>query len=112
MTTSVSELSPSDLVARAISEAQKAAKAHHDTNPHWYPCGFAWVNIKPARGKVVAHLKSIGLGRTDDYYGGYSIWNPSGHHSQHMYTLEAGARAFAEVLRAAGIKANVHTRLD
>lgn len=112
MNATMSELSVSELVELAIKEAQKAANAHHALNPHWYPCGFAWVNIKPARGKVVAHLKSLGLGRTDDYYGGYTVWNPSGHSSQHMYTLEAGARAFADVLKSAGVKAYVSTRMD
>lgn len=107
-----SETELNALIERALEAARDAAKAYDATNPGWYPCGFAWVNIKPARGKLVTLLKNMKIGRTDDYYGGYSIWNPSGHHTQHMYTLEAGARAFAEVLRAAGIKANVHTRLD
>ena len=37
-------------------------------------CGFAWINIKPARGKFVTWLKKAGIGRTDSYYGGYTVW--------------------------------------
>ncbi len=100
------------IVNEAFVAAISASAAHDATNPGWYPCGFAWVNIKPARGKLVNYLKKIGVGRTDDYYGGYTIWSPSGHNSQQMYTLEAGATAFADVLRRYGIRANVSTRMD
>ena len=37
-------------------------------------CGFAWINIKPARGKFVTWLKGADIGRKDNYYGGYTIW--------------------------------------
>lgn len=100
------------IIQQAFDAAVAAANAHDATNPGWYPCGFAWVNIKPARGKIVNFLKKAKIGRTDDYYGGYTIWNPSGHNSQHMYTLEAGAKAYADVLRKYGINANVSTRMD
>ena len=33
-------------------------------------CGFAWVNIKPARGGFVKFLKDNKIGRKDSYYGG------------------------------------------
>src|SRR3990172_12033858 len=36
-------------------------------------CGFAWVTITPARGKMVQYLKSINEGGKG-YYGGYQIW--------------------------------------
>lgn len=107
-----SETELNALIERALEAARDAAKAHDATNPGWYPCGFAWVNIKPARGKLITLLKNMKIGRTDAYYGGYSIWNPSGHNSQHMYTLEAGAKAFAKVLNDAGFKVSVCTRMD
>ena len=100
------------LIDNAFAAARDAASAHHATNPHWYPCGFAWVNIKPARGKLINTLKKLKIGRTDDYYGGYTIWNPSGHSTQHMYTLVAGAKAFAKVLKDAGFKVSVSSRMD
>ena len=32
-------------------------------------CGFAWINIKPARGGFVKFLKDNKIGRKDSYYG-------------------------------------------
>ena len=57
--------------------AQLAGKAKvielEDAGTHWYPCGFASVNIKPARGKFVAFCKQHGIGRPNSYHGGYDI---------------------------------------
>ena len=36
-------------------------------------CGFAWVNISPARGKFVNYLKKLGKGHKS-YYGGWDYW--------------------------------------
>ena len=59
------------------------------------PCGFAWINIKPARGKFVKFLKDNNIGRKDSYYGGYTIW-VSGF-GQSLDRKSAYARAFAGV---------------
>jgi hypothetical protein len=76
-------------------------------------CGFAWVNIKPARGKFVTWLKSQGIGRTDTYYGGYTIWSPGGDRGSQSYERKmAAAAAFAKVLRSYGIEAHASGRLD
>lgn len=97
----------------AHSEAMVAAQRHIDANPTvWFPCGFAWVNIKPARGPFVNFLKEMKVGRTDDYYGGYTIWNPSDNSTQWMDAKEVGARAFAAVLKRYGINCTVDTRMD
>ena len=83
------------------------------TNPdRWFPCGFAWVRIRPARGAFVNFLKKIEAGRTDDYSGGYVIYNPSGNSTQWMDAKYDGACAFAAVLREYGIKANAEQRMD
>ena len=101
------------LVQKAQEEAQKATAEYIDANSiSEYPCGFAWVNIKPARGPLIELMKRMGLGRRDEYAGGWTIWNPSGHLTQNMYVKEAGAMAFAKVLRDAGYKASAHTRMD
>lgn len=73
-------------------------------------CGFAWVNIRPARGSLVAHLKAVGVGRTDSYYGGYTVW-VSGY-GQSLARKMAYARAFAGILREAGLDARAHSRMD
>tara|TARA_R110000868_G_scaffold23753_2_gene95035 strand:- start:1216 stop:1593 length:378 start_codon:yes stop_codon:yes gene_type:complete len=73
-------------------------------------CGFAWINIKPARGKFVNYLKSIKAGRTDSYYGGYTVW--VGEFNQSMQRKEAYAHAFSRVLSANGITAYPMSRMD
>ncbi len=78
----------------------------------WYPCGFSWVNIKPARGRFVAMLKDQKLGRLDTFEGGYVIYNPSNISTQWMDAKMAGSRAFANVLVEAGISARAVARID
>ena len=74
------------------------------------PCGFAWINIKPARGKFVKYLKDNNIGRKDSYYGGWTIW-VSGF-GQSVDRKSAYARAFAKVLGDNGITAYNMSRLD
>ena len=73
-------------------------------------CGFAWINIKPARGKFVKYLKDNDIGRKDSYYGGYTIW-VSGF-GQSMTRKENYARAFVKVLEENGLKAYAMGRMD
>jgi hypothetical protein len=76
------------------------------------PCGFAWVNIRPARGQFVKVLKEMKLGRADDYYGGYTFWNPSGNSCQNMDAKEAGARVFVAELNKYGVNISTRTQID
>ena len=73
-------------------------------------CGFAWVNIKPARGKFVKFLKDNKIGRKDSYYGGYTVW--VSHFGQSLARKESYARAFANHLNENGIKAYSMSRMD
>ena len=73
-------------------------------------CGFAWVNIKPARGKFITWLKSMGIGRKDSYYGGWTVWVSD--FGQSIARKENYARAFAKVLGDYGITAYNMSRLD
>ena len=73
-------------------------------------CGFAWINIKPARGAFVKYLKQNGIGRKDSYYGGYTIW-VSGF-GQSLARKENYARAFTEVLRKNGLTEYNMSRMD
>jgi len=100
-------------------EAQKAAadatQKHIEKNSGtWYPCGFAWVKIKPSRGRFVQMCKDKKLGNTDDYQGGFLIYNPSGNSTQWMDAKEIGAYAFCEVLKKYYPDANIYvrTRID
>jgi len=72
-------------------------------------CGFAWINISPARGAFVIYLKSIKAG-SKGYYGGYEIWVRE--FGQSVDRKSAFAGAFAEVLRKYGINASAGSRLD
>ena len=73
-------------------------------------CGFAWVNIKPNRGKFVKFLKDNNIGRKDNYYGGYTVW--VGEFGQSMARKENYARAFTKVLSDNGITAYNMSRMD
>jgi hypothetical protein len=72
-------------------------------------CGFAWVNISPARGAFVNWLKAQGIG-SKGYYGGYEIWVRE--FGQSVDRKYAFAQAFAEVLGKYGIEASAGSRLD
>ena len=72
-------------------------------------CGFAWVNISPARGAFVTYLKSINEGHKA-YYGGYEFFVHE--FGQSVDRKSAFAGAFAEVLRKYGINASAGSRLD
>ena len=72
-------------------------------------CGFAWVNISPARGAFVTYLKSINVG-SKGYYGGFEIWVRE--FGQSITRKEAFAGAFAQVLNSYGINASAGSRLD
>jgi len=73
-------------------------------------CGFAWVNVRPGTSTFARWLRKTNKGRTDSYAGGVTIW--VGHYNQSMTRKEAYARAFAEVLRSAGITAYSNSRMD
>lgn len=100
------------IIEDAQADALRFTKAYLEQHPCEYPCGFAWVNIKPARGQFVKVMKQMGIGRTDEYYGGYTFWNPSQHSTQNMDAKLEGARVFARELRKYGINARENSRLD
>ena len=102
-----------------ISEAQEAAYKAADTyfndvlgGVDQYACGFAWVNIYGVKGntKIGRRFKLAGMGR--DYTGALQLWNPSKYPVQNVDTLEAGARAAAEVFKRYGFTAYAGSRLD
>lgn len=72
-------------------------------------CGFAWVNIKPARGAFVKYLKANKIGHKS-YQGGWDIWISD--YGQSMTRKEAHAHAMAEFLRTHGLNAHADSRMD
>ena len=104
-----------DILREAEEAAARATEQHLISNPGvWYPCGFAWVKIRPARGRFVAMCKDRDVGRTDSFEGGYMIYNPSGNHTQWMEAKEVGAQAFVQVLKRhyPELKVYVKARID
>lgn len=80
-----------------------------------YPCGFAWVMIKPARGPLVSALKKNKIG-SSGIYGGYMIHNPSRNPTQCMEAKIEGAMAFVKVIKEAGFATHdtifIQSRID
>jgi hypothetical protein len=106
-----------DLEIEVFKKAKEAAvlaasKKIQDNPGEWYPCGFASVKIKPARGKFVQMLKANKIGYTDTYGGGYVVSDPAQLSTQWMDAKLAGARAFAEVLNKNGIAAYAESMID
>lgn len=74
------------------------------------PCGFAWVNVKPANGQVAKLLVSRGMARRSEYEGGVTVWVTQ--FNQSWERKRAYAQAFASVLSQAGVRALAQDRLD
>jgi len=111
--------------AKAAAVAQQAAFLAHwnnstGGNEYGEPmyCGFAWVTVYPEHkgntklGKGERRvLESMGFKK--DWTGkAWQLWNPTGYHGQSMDVKEAGAQAYAEVLRQYGFKAYMGSRAD
>lgn len=108
-----------DVVA-IVDEAEKAAKDAEKEYVEKYLngqdqllCGFAYVVVKPARGKLVNELKKRDVGYVASWGGGgYHVWNPSHSSFQNVDCKYAAACAYAEVLQKYGFNAEPHSRLD
>lgn len=72
-------------------------------------CGFAWVVVKPNRGKFAEYLKEFG-GFKKHYGGGISYWIHD--YDQSFDMKRAHATAYAKALKDAGYDAYADSRLD
>jgi hypothetical protein len=114
----LAELYTVEDIKRIVEEACDAAYKAADTYENdvmqgsWGACGFAWVNIHGIKGntRIGRMLKQAGIGRC--WTKAYQIWNPSQYPTQNIDTLEAGARAAAEVFKRYGFTAYAGSRLD
>lgn len=79
--------------------ARTAAQAFYDTHGDRDACGFAWVDVYGVRSnsKLGKTLQSFGFRKS--YTGSLQLWNPSGVGVQSVSVLEAGAEAYAAVLK-------------
>ena len=62
-------------------------------------CGFAWVTVYDVRSNSKLGKALAGYGFRKAYGGGLQLWNPSGLGVQSISVLEAGADAYAQVLK-------------
>jgi hypothetical protein len=106
-------------ITAIVAEAKQAAFAAADKyfkeklgGVDQYACGFAWTNIYGVKGntKLGRAMKAAGVRK--DYTGALQIWNPAQYGCQNVDTLEAGARAAADVFTKYGFRAYAGSRLD
>ena len=103
------------IVAEAKAEASRVAQQFFQEQLNGvdqYACGFAWVNIYGVKGntRLGKLLKAAGV--KQDYTKAFQIWNPANMYVQNVDTLEAGARAAADVFKRHGFDAYAGSRLD
>jgi len=103
-----------DQIAReaklAADKAQSDWLAEHGDTPY---CGFAWVDVTVPRtnSKEAKALEKMGF--TKSYRPKrMDLWKPGSYNGQSMDVHEAGARAYAEVLRQYGFRAYMGSRAD
>ena len=89
-----------DACNEAGIQARTAARAFLQKHGDRDCCGFAWVNVWGVRSnsKLGKALQAAGFRKS--YDGSLQLWNPSQAGVQSISVLEAGAEAYAEVLRA------------
>jgi hypothetical protein len=100
-----------NIYTEALNAAKAAESAYMEAHGEPMYCGFAWVDLPSARVPFVNWCKKNNVGRKH-WQKGWSIWNPANNPTQSMDVKEAGAYAFAEVLRKHGIQAFAGSRAD
>ena len=76
-------------------------------------CGFGWVDVYVDRTNSAQAKELIAAGFSKSYKPKcLSMWDPAGVPTQSISVKEAGAEAYAEYLRALGLKAYAGSRMD
>jgi hypothetical protein len=118
---------PAAVYAEAVAAATAAIRDYFANGGREGPlnCGFAWVNVRPATGKFINWCKkqSGHAYGSKAHSGGWTFWAPGKWptaeeagvpviYEQDVDVKQAGARAFAAVLRDNGLDAHAASRLD
>ena len=98
--THITEQLVQDATNEAAMAARTAAKDFYSKHGDRGACGFAWVNIYGVRSNSKLGKWLAAAGFRKDYTGALSLWNPSKAAVQSIDILEAGAYAYAEVIKA------------
>ena len=102
-------------------EAQNAATARsmeeYTKHGDGWACGFAWVNIYEHNGKKIKGNTKLGrllkaAGVRQDWTRAFQVWAGEWYNGQSIDIKEAGAQAYADVLRKYGFTAYEGSRLD
>jgi hypothetical protein len=95
----------------ALEAARKAEADFIARHGEMAYCGFAWVKVnEKASTRLGRALKTVGFKKS--YSGGLDFWNPGGSFTQSIDVKEAGASAYAEILKQHGIDAYMQSRAD
>jgi hypothetical protein len=104
-----------DLFEDGILAARQAVQTYHRDvlkGQDQMPCGFGWVEIYGVR----ANSK---IGKVFDEYKcrksstkAHVVWNPGQYFGQNVSCVYEGAKAFAQVFKAAGFEAYACDRMD
>ena len=73
-------MNPETFATRAVT----FAKSIEENYTQWFPCGFAYLSVKGARGNKAKELKALGF-KTDDYNGGLYLTMSKFTPKQSMY---------------------------
>jgi len=85
---------------QASLAARVASKAFYDKHGDRDACGFAWVDVYGVRSNSRLGKTLATFGFRKSYTGSMQLWNPSQAGCQSVSVLEAGAEAYAKVLKA------------
>jgi hypothetical protein len=88
-----------DAVNEAGMAARTAAKEFLQKHGDRDACGFAWVDVYGVRSNSKLGKALIAAGFSKSYTGALQLWNPSKAYVQSISVLEAGADAYAKVLK-------------
>jgi hypothetical protein len=86
-----------------------AVKKANIPETEWYPCGFAWVTIRPANCGFAKWMKE-NKGCRKAYEGGMNYWISL--YNQSMARKELYAVSFADMIQTFGIQASAGSRID
>ena len=93
--------------------AEQAGQAMYAKVGERDACGFGWVEVYVDRTNSAQAKELIKAGFRKDYKPKcLSMWDPAGVPTQSISVKEAGAEAYANYLRALGLKAYAGSRMD
>ena len=93
--------------------AESAGRAMYQQVGERDACGFGWVDVYVDRTNSKQAKELIAAGFRKDYKPKcLSMWDPAGIPTQSISVKEAGAQAYAEFLRALGLRAYAGSRMD